>query len=165
MIKLVFVQSEGAPEVALPPNGATFGRAPDNDLPIIEPSVSSHHGEIRIESGVWHVRDLGSTNGTWVNGKRVAATTTAPLVNGDMLSIGNVATRIYVGPAPMALASAGKGGHLPAYVAIADAKSEPAPAPAPAPRPVPPGFPAFLCGGAPIGGRKEHKELGRLKQQ
>jgi pSer/pThr/pTyr-binding forkhead associated (FHA) protein len=44
-----------------------IGRAPDNDLVIDDPTVSSAHAELRDEGGRWVVSDLGSTNGTYVN--------------------------------------------------------------------------------------------------
>jgi pSer/pThr/pTyr-binding forkhead associated (FHA) protein len=51
-----------------------IGRAPDNDV-VIEGAdsavVSIYHAEISRESGVCRVRDLDSTNGTWVNGERI----------------------------------------------------------------------------------------------
>jgi hypothetical protein len=44
-----------------------IGRAPDNDIVIDDPTVSSAHAELRDEGGRWVVSDLGSTNGTYVN--------------------------------------------------------------------------------------------------
>lgn len=50
-----------------------IGRAPDNDLVISEPQVSAHHAEIEYQQGRFSLRDLRSTNGTWVNAERVQA--------------------------------------------------------------------------------------------
>ena len=50
----------------------TFGRAEDNRV-ILSPEIgaSRHHAELAEDDGVWWVRDLGSMNGTYVNGERI----------------------------------------------------------------------------------------------
>lgn len=48
-----------------------IGRAPDCDLVLDHPSVSRRHAELRREHGAWRVRDLGSKNGTYVDGAPV----------------------------------------------------------------------------------------------
>jgi serine/threonine protein kinase len=55
----------------VPPSGLRFGRSPDNDVVVDEPMVSRHHAEIVEREGVYGIRDLGSTNGTYVDGVRV----------------------------------------------------------------------------------------------
>ena len=57
------------------------GRAPDNHVVVDgdgASTVSLYHLEIRNQDGVLHVRDLGSTNGTWVDGERIAEGTVVP---------------------------------------------------------------------------------------
>ncbi len=49
----------------------TFGRAEDNDIPIDNPAVSGHHGKIMKVGDHYEVNDLGSTNGTYVNGRPI----------------------------------------------------------------------------------------------
>lgn len=61
-----------------------LGRAETADLRIESPEVSREHAEIVERNGVWLVRDLGSTNGTHVNGKSVKETL---LAGGDILKI------------------------------------------------------------------------------
>lgn len=56
-------------------------------LAIAEPSVSRAHAEIRRSGDVWEVRDMGSSNGTTVNGTRVES---AKLRHGDLLKFGHV---------------------------------------------------------------------------
>jgi len=51
------------------------GRAPDNDVVLDEPSVSARHARIDVEPNGVFVTDLGSTNGTWVDGRRLTGTT------------------------------------------------------------------------------------------
>ncbi|MBI3971283.1 MAG: DUF3662 domain-containing protein [Chloroflexi bacterium] len=65
----------------------TIGRGLDNDVVLEDASVSRHHAEIWREGGRLEVRDLGSTNGTWVNAGRVTA---ASVHAGDQVAFGAV---------------------------------------------------------------------------
>lgn len=67
----------------------TVGRVADNDLQINDGSVSSRHAEIEFEADAFHLHDLGSTNGTFVNGEPV---TDAVLRHGDEVRFGMVET-------------------------------------------------------------------------
>jgi len=51
------------------------GRDDDCDAVIPDASVSGRHARIEFDGVAWAVTDLGSTNGTWLNGGRLAATT------------------------------------------------------------------------------------------
>jgi len=64
-----------------------LGRALDNDLILEDADVSRHHAEIREVHGRLCVVDLGSTNGTLVNGERVEQ---CVLRDGDVLSFGGL---------------------------------------------------------------------------
>ncbi len=64
----------------------SIGRNHDNDLDIDDPAVSSHHAQIVTVFDSSYVEDLGSTNGTFVNGKQVKTHT---LHNGDVLTMGH----------------------------------------------------------------------------
>jgi|GEM_PF-2357041 len=57
--------------IALADAPIQVGRATDNTLVIADRSVSSHHARISQQSGQWILEDLGSTNGTFVNFRRV----------------------------------------------------------------------------------------------
>ncbi|MCS6797355.1 MAG: sigma 54-interacting transcriptional regulator [Myxococcota bacterium] len=48
------------------------GTAPDNDLVLVDPTVSARHCRFEMLEGAWIVRDLGSRNGTWVDGVRIS---------------------------------------------------------------------------------------------
>lgn len=65
-----------------------LGRDAGNDLVLADPSVSAAHAELRLRGGVWTVTDLGSVNGTWVDGEPVLGA--LPLAPGSMLRVGEV---------------------------------------------------------------------------
>jgi FhaA, N-terminal domain/FHA domain len=54
------------------PTGATLGRSRQCDLVLDDPNVSRQHAEIRPRGGSWVLTDLGSTNGSRVNGRPVS---------------------------------------------------------------------------------------------
>jgi pSer/pThr/pTyr-binding forkhead associated (FHA) protein len=68
----------------------TVGRAPDNTLQIDDASVSSHHATLTLAGGDYIYRDIGSTNGSRLNGKTLTADTDHRLQNGDSLMLGKV---------------------------------------------------------------------------
>ena len=71
--------------VALPNQMVTIGRAPYNDVVVGDPATSGHHGRIEVRTGSFWISDLGSTNGTLVNGEAVIE---KELTDGDMIAIG-----------------------------------------------------------------------------
>ena len=58
--------------------------------------VSREHAAIDFADGVWTVEDLNSTNGTWVNGNKLAAHQPHRLCNGDMIRLGQLTLFILV---------------------------------------------------------------------
>jgi len=73
-------------EIELEQGALSVGRNNDNDLCIDDLTVSGRHAQIVTVFGSTYVEDLGSTNGTSVNGKKVRTHT---LHNGDVLTIGH----------------------------------------------------------------------------
>lgn len=69
----------------------TIGRLEDNSFQIPEPSVSSHHCEVLQRGGDVVVRDLNSTNGTYINGEKVTEKLIKP---GQVLRLGQVEMRL-----------------------------------------------------------------------
>ena len=63
----------------------TIGRARDNDLVLDDGKVSRHHGRLLPRHGALVFTDLGSTNGSWVNGIRIAE---VALGEGDRIELG-----------------------------------------------------------------------------
>jgi pSer/pThr/pTyr-binding forkhead associated (FHA) protein len=75
-----------------------LGRAPDNTIRVDDVTVSSHHARIVFRSGQWILEDLGSRNGTRVNGIAVAG----PMVitYGDDLQLGELVFGLRAGGVP-----------------------------------------------------------------
>ncbi len=71
--------------IALPNQMVTVGRAPDNDVVVSDPATSGRHGRIEVRAGAFWISDLGSTNGTLVNGEPVIE---KQLSDGDLIAIG-----------------------------------------------------------------------------
>jgi hypothetical protein len=71
--------------VALPNQMVTFGRAPDNDVVVGDAATSGRHGRIEVRGGAFWISDLGSTNGTLVNGEPVIE---RQLAHGDLIAVG-----------------------------------------------------------------------------
>ena len=63
----------------------TFGRLPNSDVCLDDPSVSRNHGAFSYRFGVFMVEDHGSSNGVFVNGLRVKR---CVLLTGDKVQIG-----------------------------------------------------------------------------
>jgi hypothetical protein len=74
----------------------TIGRLEDNLFPITEPSVSSHHCEVVRQGDSFVVRDLNSTNGTYLNGEQITEATLKP---GQILRLGQLELRFESGAA------------------------------------------------------------------
>jgi hypothetical protein len=94
--RLVVVASPGAD----PPAGAVFpidaittlGRDVNNAIVVDDPFASAEHAILTFRGRSWFVEDLGSTNGTYVNGARVEGV--APLGYGDEVQVGQVRFRL-----------------------------------------------------------------------
>ena len=69
-----------------------FGRAADCSLVLNDDYVSNHHCIVTRLDDMWVLRDLGSTNGTWIDRSRVATTT--PLKIGTVFNVGRLAMRV-----------------------------------------------------------------------
>lgn len=67
---------------------ANVGRADYNDIVISDPSVSTMHAKLQSRGGVWMLSDLGSTNGTFVEGELVSGE--VPLSPGVTLRFGEI---------------------------------------------------------------------------
>jgi adenylate cyclase len=78
--------------IDLPASGSKLvGRAATSDVPIYDPTISRRHAELQLSGGGVLVRDLGSSNGTFLNGARISEATAA---DGDVVTFGKVAFHV-----------------------------------------------------------------------
>jgi FHA domain/Domain of unknown function (DUF1707) len=68
-----------------------IGRSSTCELVLADDTVSRRHAELRIQHGCWLLRDLSSSNGTWVNGRRVLEAEVRP---GDLIHLGGAEIRL-----------------------------------------------------------------------
>jgi len=87
---LIWVGSPWAFE--LKPGLNSLGRNPTNDFRIADPSVSSFHAEIAVDDGSIRIRDLGSTNGTFLDDQPLAGE--ARLSSDQWLRLGTVRLKL-----------------------------------------------------------------------
>ena len=127
----------------------TLGRSPDSDIVLADSGCSTHHAIIRTVPEGWILEDLGSTNGSWVNGEWVQGT--HALAEGDLLQLGNLRFRaLAMATLPAPPQGASRPG--PTVILAPPAKVEAAAPPAPTPPPpAPQGRPggrrtAFIAG-------------------
>src|ERR1700739_4269648 len=92
MAKLVIL-SEGMTgrSLELTVEKTTIGRVEDNTFPIVDTSVSSHHCEILLRGSDIVIRDLGSTNGTFIEGEKISEGVLKP---GQILRVGQIQLRL-----------------------------------------------------------------------
>ena len=70
----------------------TLGRDVNNTIVVDDPFASADHAALTFRGRTWYVEDLGSTNGTFVNGSQVDGV--APMAFGDELQLGQVRLRL-----------------------------------------------------------------------
>jgi hypothetical protein len=75
---------------------AVLGRHPDCAIPLADDFISGHHARLAWEAGAWWLVDLGTLNGTLVNGERIERPT--QLRNGDVVRLGRVQARVDLDP-------------------------------------------------------------------
>ena len=101
-------------EVQLTKDRTTLGRRPYNDVVLDNLAVSGEHAAIQMKSGIATLEDLGSTNGTYVNGKPIRK---QALVHDDLIEVGRYKIKYFdvtgatvpgsLGPAARSQASSG----------------------------------------------------------
>lgn len=92
----VLYNSQEINAIELSAGTLTIGRSGDNNVRLDDQTISKYHAKIVTYFNATHVEDLGSTNGTYVNGKKVRQHV---LQSGDILLIGKHQIRIDHDPA------------------------------------------------------------------
>ena len=80
-------------EVSVDREWLVIGRGRGADLAVAEPTISRQHAAVGWDGRAFYLQDLGSTNGTRVNGRREAR---APLADGDEIQLGRLQLRLCV---------------------------------------------------------------------
>jgi CRP-like cAMP-binding protein len=92
MIQAYLIAEEGLTKGMVFPleSRLTIGRGEENDIRLFDPTISRNHTLVYLEDGQAVVEDMGSRNGTFVNGEQIS---TAVLSSGDVVWVGDVALR------------------------------------------------------------------------
>ena len=104
MAKLVLLQGGEATTYPLKNLPLQIGRHPDCGIQLDSNMVSRYHAEVREEDGAFKIEDLGSGNGTFVNGKKTEGEYS--LKDGDRIKLGPLLLRFEAGAT--AFSSSGK---------------------------------------------------------
>jgi hypothetical protein len=92
--------SRAAQKIELMPGVIRLGRNPTNDFHFDDATISSRHCEVIVRDGAVQICDLGSTNGTFINGQRIRE---ALLLPGQTLHLGSVEIALEDAPVEIAI--------------------------------------------------------------
>ncbi len=148
-VTLVTVDSEGQTRDAVMKRARLLiGRREGCDIRIPIASISREHCELRVEEGRLFIKDLGSSNGTYVNRQRIQEVQLSP---GDLIAVGPAVfvTRIDGNPAQVDAAKSYNAGSAPQPVAAASSPNSRPASPTAQTRMVSPSKPAGATGPAP----------------
>src|SRR5579863_7965726 len=98
MAKLILATAEGQQAIDLRPMNS-LGRHPNNTIQLLDKIVSKEHCLLELREGRFLLRDLGSLNGTYINGERVRGE--QALKHGDEIALGSTRARYDDGSGPM----------------------------------------------------------------
>jgi pSer/pThr/pTyr-binding forkhead associated (FHA) protein len=84
------------PEYDLSEQAVIIGREAINDIMLQELEISRRHASITFADGRYTIEDLNSTNGTFVNGRRIS--TPVVLHDGDVIDLGDTVSLVFQGP-------------------------------------------------------------------
>jgi CheY-like chemotaxis protein len=98
MAKLVVTTKGVSPAVhELGPGWVTIGRGDGNHFQVVQPSISGRHCEVQVRGAELVVRDLLSSNGTYIDGRQISESALKP---GETLRLGEVELRFEADPQP-----------------------------------------------------------------
>lgn len=148
----IFVEVPGKAPIELPNGESVIGRSRACLVQIAETTVSRQHAIFVVEPGKVRLRDLGSSNGTFVNGQRVDGE--IPLADGDRVVVGEAELVLRM-LAPLGPSEATAKLVIPPLTAPEPATAPPTPMPPPVPPPVPSAPPAAAPRLHPASGSQE----------
>jgi|UPI000688445F pSer/pThr/pTyr-binding forkhead associated (FHA) protein len=111
-------------QVLLKPHENTLGRGAHNDIVIPSAEVSRQHAVITVEAAFTTIRDLGSRNGTYVNGDRIE---NQALVDGDVIRVGTHELSFAAGDQEFSRVEAQRIATVPGFPPILDRDEDHAP--------------------------------------
>jgi pSer/pThr/pTyr-binding forkhead associated (FHA) protein len=95
--RLTLQRGRGPQEVLLTPGTITIGRLPDNHVSLPgDRYASGHHAQVVVEETVFRLIDVGSTNGSFLNGLRLTTNESIAMSDGDELMIGSTVFQFQV---------------------------------------------------------------------
>ena len=98
MARLILATAEGQQAIELRPANS-LGRHPNNSIQLLDKIVSKEHCLLELREGQFVLRDLGSLNGTYINGERVRGEQL--LRHGDEIALGSTRARYDDGSSPL----------------------------------------------------------------
>ncbi|HET7041526.1 MAG TPA: FHA domain-containing protein [Gemmatimonadales bacterium] len=113
-----------------------IGRAEYNDIVLPDESVSTQHAKLQRREGVWVLVDLGSTNGTFVDGERISEET--PIAPGTTVRFGDASVIFEPDDDALGIGKGAAGTKVMGAMKVDAPAPAPKAAPAPAPAPVAP---------------------------
>jgi hypothetical protein len=88
-MKIFFIDGRKKGEdISISPPGVSIGRELDNDIILQEEGSSRYHAKIEGDGAEWKLKDLGTTNGTKLNGSKIPTEISVSLKEGDTIAIG-----------------------------------------------------------------------------
>jgi len=107
MAKLTITSPEGHLRTVELKGRDTLGRHPDNTIQVLDRIVSKNHCHIDLVDGQFVLKDLGSLNGTYINGARIESQSQRVLNAGDEITLGSTKLAFEAGDAPTAIVPPG----------------------------------------------------------
>lgn len=77
-------------DLVTPKNNVIVGRSPKSDIVIPHDSISRSHCKIENEKGIFYITDLGSSNGTFLDGQRIQPEQRTPCLASSQLTLGKL---------------------------------------------------------------------------